>query len=451
MIPISKTTRRIIMKKILLTILILGSFVAAQDINKPKLDKLFNLLLENQEGMGSISIFQDGQEIYQNTIGYASIKENIKADKNTKYRIGSITKTFTAAMIMQLIEEGKLSLGTKLSEFYPKITNAERITIEQLLKHRSGIYNFTDSSQYKTWMEKEISKQDLIKQIITDGSIFEPDTTAKYSNSNYVLLSFIAEDIENKTYAEIIKERIFKPCNLQNTFYGSKIEPKNNQALSYNKLVDWELATETDMSVPVGAGAIISTPTDLNIFLNCLFSYQLVSKDSLDKMSEIQEGFNFGMGLFEASFDGKKALGHSGGIDGFGSNAFYFPKERFSLAYISNGIAYPLNDILIGVLSIYLDKDYQLPTFAPAIALKSEDLDKYLGLYSGPSLPLKITISKDGNTLIAQATGQASFALEAVEENIFVFRMAKIEMEFSPEEAKMLFRQAGKEFELARE
>ncbi len=439
------------MKQIILILIIITSVVGAQGLDTAKLDEFFERLEQNQQAMGSISIFQNGTEVYHKAIGFSDLEAGTKANQNTKYRIGSISKTFTATIIMQLIEEGKLSLNTKLSEYYPEIPNSQKITIAQLLKHRSGIYNFTDSSSYQSWMEQAISKKDLVAKISSHKSIFEPDSTAKYSNSNYVLLSFIAEDIEHKSFAELLKARIQKPCNLQNTYYGGKINTKDNEALSYFKLVDWEIATETDMSVPAGAGAVVSSPTDLNIFLNCLFSYKLISKESLDKMSEIQEGFGFGMGLFEASFDDKKALGHGGGIDGFQSMAFYFPEEKLTISYIANGVVYPVNDITKGVLSIYFNQDFELPNFKPQIVLSSEDLDKYLGVYAGPSLPLKIAITKEDNQLIAQATGQPSFPLTAAGNNTFVFGMANIEMVFLPTENKMIFKQAGAEFELERE
>ena len=436
------------MKQIIVILIIITSVVGAQGLDTAKLDEFFERLEQNQQAMGSISIFQNGTEVYQKAIGFSDLEAGIKANKNTKYRIGQISETFTATIIMQLIEEGKLSLDSKLSKYYPEIPNSQKINIAMLLKHRSGIYDYIDLIGYQNWMEQAISKKDLVDKISSRKSIFEPNSTARHSNSNYVLLSFIAEDIEHKSFAELLK-RIRKPCNLHNTYYGGKINTKNNEALSYFTSVNWEIATETDMSVPIGAGAIVSNPTDLNIFLNCLFSYKLISKESLDKMSEIQEGY--GMGLFQVSFKDKKALGHGGEIDGFQSMAFYFPKEKMAISYIANGVVYPANDIADGVLSIYFNQDFDLPNFKPQVVLSSEDLDKYLGVYSGPSLPLKITITKEGNQLIARETGQPSFSLKALEGNTFVFGKPNIEMVFLPTENKMIFKQDGAEFELERE
>ncbi len=440
------------MKNILLLITIVLSInLSAQDFNRQKMDSLFKLIESNQKGMGSISIFKNGKEVYDNAFGYASIEDNIRATDKTKYRIGSISKTFTASIILKLIKEDKLNLTTKLSEFYPEIKNAQKITIEQLLKHRSGIFNFTSAEDFTSWMEDPISKDDLVKKIAANGNVFEPGEKFEYSNSNYVLLSFIAEKIENKDFAQLLKEMVCKPCDLQNTYYGSNISTANNEAKSYTKSNHWQLATESDMSIPQGAGAIVSTPNDLNKFLNCLFNYKIVPEKTVKGMMEIEDGY--GLGMFQVPFHDKKAFGHNGGIDGFQSNAYYFPVEGVSIALTANGLAMPINDIMIGALSIYFGKDYALPEFkeTAALILKSEDLDKYLGIYSSPNFPLKVTITKKENVLIGQATGQPSFPLEAYETDKFQFSQAGLKLEFIPGDNKMILRQGGGEFELTKE
>lgn len=159
-------------------------------------------------------------------------------------------------------------------------------------------------------------------------------------------------------------------------------------------------------------------------------------------MTKLIDGY--GMGLLQIPFYNRLAFGHNGGIDGFQSNASYFQADQVGIAYVSNGAMMGINDILIGVLSIYFGKDYQLPTFSPAMEVKSEDLDQYLGVYSSTAIPLKITISKQGNQLIAQATGQSAFPLEAYEVHKFRFEQAGIKMEFLPKDKKLILIQGGK-------
>lgn len=438
------------MKKILLpALLIVSTTLSAQEFDRQKMDSLFNRIVSSDRGMGSISIFEDGDEKYQRTFGWASIEDSVKADRQTTYRIGSISKTFTAAIIMGLIEEDRLRPETTLADFYPEVKNSEKITIEQMLKHRSGIFNFTSATDYQSWMEQPITREDLVKKIVANGSAFQPGEKAEYSNANYVLLSLIAERIEDKPFEQIVQKTLCEPCSLENTYYGKAISVKDNEAKSYRKLGDWQIATETDMSVPLGAGALVANPTDLNRFLHCLFNHEIVSEETLETMMEIEDGY--GMGMFQIPFYEKKAYGHTGGIDGFQSNAGYFPREKVSVAYTSNGVVMPMNDILIGVLSIYFGRAYELPEFVEALTLTSEELDKYLGVYSSPSFPLKVTISKEENTLLAQATGQPSFALEAYETDKFKFDQALLKLEFIPEDNAMILKQGGKEYELKRE
>ncbi len=265
-------------KRIVLTYLILsGLFFNVQSFNKAKMDSLFHLIEENDRGMGSISIFRDGKEMYQKSYGYRDAEHTIKANAETKYRVGSISKTFTAAIVMKLIEEGELALTTRLSDFYPQVKNADKITVEQLLRHRSGIFNITNDN-FTSWNTQKHTKEQLLEKIITKGSTFKPGERFEYSNSNYILLTFITEDITGKSFSDLLQEIIVKPCGLKNTCVGNKINPQNNEALSYTKMSDWKPENETDMSIPLGAGFIVSTPTDLNIFFTSLFEEKIIKK-----------------------------------------------------------------------------------------------------------------------------------------------------------------------------
>ncbi len=438
------------MKRLLfIAFLASSTLVLAQDFEKEKLDQLLDLIEEKQKGMGSLSIFQDGTEVYQKAIGFVDVDQGIKADASTIYRIGSISKTFTAVMIMQLIEEDKLALATNLSDFFPKIPNAEKITIEHLLRHQSGVFSFTSLPDYTKWMERPMKKEELLAKITEQSSLFEPGSKSEYSNSNYMLLTLIIEQLDEGDFPEILERRITKKLGLDKTYYGGSIRTDQNEAQSYWMKNKWKKSTETDMSIPMGAGALVSTPTDLNTFFHGLFSGELVSDASLELMTELK--MNFGLGLFQVPFYEKRAFGHTGGIDGFQSNAFYFPEEKVSIAYTSNGVVMTVNDIMLGALSIYFGKRYELPEFKPPLKVSSKQLDAYLGVYSGANFPLKITITKEGSTLMAQATGQSSFALEAYEEHKFKFDRAMLKLEFIPDESVMILRQGGGEFRLTKE
>lgn len=427
----------------LLFCLLLTSVGFAQNIDKEKLDKYFNTIDSNNKFMGSVVVAKKGRVIYSKTIGYADIEKNIKATENTKYRIGSISKTFTAVLIMKAVELGKIKLNQSIHRFFPTVKNAKKITVSNLLNHRSGIPNFTSKSDYLTWNTEFKSEKEMIKLIAESGSDFEPGSKAAYSNSNYVLLTYILEKTFKKNYNELLEEHILQPLELNDTYLGKKINTENNECKSYKYIGSWKEEAETDISIPLGAGGIVSSAKDLTKFIEGLFSEKIIQKEQLTMMTTLKD--NYGMGLFQFPFDEKKAWGHTGGIDGFTSVLGFFPDDSISYALLSNGTNYNNNDISITVLSAIYEKPFTIPEFK-YFEINSSDLDKYLGEYSSAQLPIKINITKEGKTLIAQATGQPSFSLEAIEKDKFKFEQAGIVLEFIPSDDTMILNQGGGKF-----
>lgn len=434
------------MKKIIISFLftlIVGN-VFSQNFNSKRLDSLFSLLEQNNKYMGSIAISEKGKTIYTKSIGFDDIATSKKSSINTKYRIGSISKTFTASLIFKAVEEKKINLNQTIDKYFPTVKNAKTITISNLLNHRSGIHDFTNDENYLTWNTQFQSRAKMIERIAAGEIAFEPDTKGQYSNSNYVLLSFILEDVYKKSFGEILNQKITKPLQLKNTYLGGKTSLDKNECYSYTfDNGNWKKENETDMSIPLGAGAIVSNPTDLNLFLESLFAGKVVSIEHLNQMKTIKD--KYGMGIFEFPYFEKKSYGHTGGIDGFRSVASYFPNEKLALAITSNGIGYDNNSILLCALSSYFNKSFTMPAFN-TISISAEILDLYSGTYGSLQIPLKISISKKDNTLIAQATGQPSFPLEAAATNIFKFDAAGIVLEFNSDKNEMLLKQGGKEF-----
>lgn len=434
---------------LLLSALLLHILSAAQSDNKHAIDSLFTHLDGSGKVMGAISIFKDGTEVYERAVGFADVENGVPITNSTIFRVGSVSKIFTSVIIMQMVDEGKLSLNTPLSNYFPDIPNASVITVELMLRHRSGLFNFTSHPAYLNWMEQPKSRIELLELFIENGAVFEPDAKTEYSNTNYVLLSFIAEEVDGFPFSQILERRIVKPLNLAYTSYGGPIDVNRGQALSYKLEGRWISESITDMSIPVGAGAIISTPEDLNRFVTALFDGKLVSDTSLKSMTRLVE--NFGLGLFNMPFYDLRGFGHTGGIDGFQTVVFYLPDDSLSVAMAFNGLDLAMNEILIGVLSLWYDKPYKFPEFSPAIEVNPTEMEKYLGVYSSPSLPIKLAIFMEGYTLFGQGSGQPSFPLEAYEKNKFRFDRAMLKIEFVPEENKLILKQGNAVFELFRE
>ena len=439
------------LKRILITIFIVAlSFAAGftQTLNKAKLDSLFDVLLAKNKAMGSVAIARNGRILYTRAIGYSVISPSEKklATPTTKYRIGSITKMFTAAMVFQLIEEGKLKLTTPVDAFFPALPGAKQITISNLLNHRSGLHNFTDDADFVNWMSKQKTGAEMLAILASEKPDFEPNQKAAYSNSNYVVLGYVIEKITGQTYSKNLHDRITSKLQLANTYVGDKINIKNNESFSYMLLDDWKLQPETDMSIPGGAGSIVSTPADLVKFIQGLFGLKIISASSVLQMKTITDGY--GMGMFQIPFYEKKAYGHGGRIDGFESMLSYFPEDSLAVSYMTNGKVYPVNDILIGVLSIYYNRNYAIPTFD---VVKVADLDKYVGIYSSKQMPLKISVTETNESLFAQATGQAAFPLEPSGNDVFKFTQAGIVMKFNPVKHEFILQQGGAEYLFAKE
>ena len=429
------------MKIFIITTLIPGfifSFCYAQTPNSVRLNSLFKSLDLNHQFMGSMAISKNDTIVYSKTIGLADVSTNKKATNETKYRIGSISKMFTSALIFKAVEEKKMNLSQTIDLYFPAIENAKKITVGNLLNHRSGLHNFTNDSIYLKYYTRPQTQREMLDIFKKSKSDFEPNSKSEYSNTNYVLLSFMLEKIYKKTFSTLLLEKIVNPLELKNTYVGGKIS--DNEAHSYTYNNKWDKETETDMSIPMGAGAIISTPTDLIKFIESLFAGKIISNASLEKMKTLQD--NYGMGIFKVPYNEKIGYGHTGGIDAFRSVLYYFPEEKVAIAITANGQSYTNNDLVIAGLSWYFNRPFTIPSFKTTV-YKTEDLDQYLGEYSSTEIALKITVTKEGNNLFAQATGQSAFPLQSFEKDKFEFKQAGIVMEFDTDKKQMILKQGG--------
>lgn len=416
----------------------------AQTPDKGKLDQFFNRLAEKNKAMGSLTVTKDGNILYSRAIGYSQIDstERKRVSEATRYRVGSITKMFTAAMIFQFVEENKLKLSDTLDKFFPQIPNSQKITLAQMLGHRSGIFDLTNNSDFRSMKTQPKTREEMLAIIAKGKPVFEPGEKAQYSNSNYVLLGYIVEKTSGRSYEDALKQRITSKIGLTDTYLGTGYpDASKNEGHSYNFIADWKQESETHLSIPGGAGALISTPNDLTKFIQALFNGKIVSKESLEQMKPRDQ---YGLGINSYPIGGKTFYGHGGGIDGFRSLLVYLPEEKLSLAYTSNGVNYPLNNIVSGVFDIYWNKPFEIPTFE-TVAVNPEVLDKYVGVYSSSGVSFKLTITRDNSTLVAQPTGQPAFPLEAIAQDKFKLESREVVLEFDAAKTQLTFRRGGRD------
>jgi D-alanyl-D-alanine carboxypeptidase len=415
---------------------------SAQQLDTASLDRLFDSIAVHNQSMASVLLTHKGKKVYERAIGYAVVDSahSVKATPDTRYRIGSITKTFTATMIMQLAEENKLTLDTRLDKYFPAIPNAGQITIEMMLRHRSGIYNFTDEDAYWKSNTQPRTRAEMLAIFEKHTPAFTPDAQSTYSNTNYVLLGYMIEDITGKSYEKNLQERILSRAGLKNTRFGGKIEPTKGEAYSYSFGKRWEKHKESDLSQPAAAGAIVSTPRDVTAFMEALFEGKLVSQKSLGEMTRIVDVF--GIGLMPIAFDEKNGFGHTGGIDGFRSLTVYFPGDSLVAAVFSNGADYSLNDMLIAMLRTHYKLPVTIPDFR-AMQLSPEDLERYAGEYVSQQIPVRMTISHSNNRLYGKPGDQPAFRLMPVKKNVFKYDAADLTMEFRPDAKELTITQDG--------
>lgn len=353
------------MKRLLVIFFLSSTACFSQQENFKQLDSLFEILSSNNKIMGSMTILKEGEQIYSKSVGYQYISEKEKkiATSASKYRIGSITKTFTAVMIFQLVDENKIALDDKLSKYYPEIPNASIISIANLLNHSSGLYNITNDPNIKDWIYTPSTEKEMISRLVKHNPDFDPSEKSSYSNTNFILLGYILEQIENKPYKTLLKERIVDKLKLKNTYVGGSINVNKNECLSYvyddNDLIQ---AAEENLSNPGGAGNIVSNSTDLSIFITGLFDNKLMTKESLKLMTTVSDK-EFGHGIFYGNFKDHEIYASEGGIDRFQSALIYVPKTKIAIAITANALDHKKFSIMLSALDISHGKDIDLPNF----------------------------------------------------------------------------------------
>lgn len=440
------------MKKYFAPLLLLVFGVCfAQKPTKSKhkeLDTYLEKLQSEHKIMGDFAVFKDSTILYHNAVGFANPSNRSEIEKETTFRIGSISKMFTATLILKAQEEGLLSVNNKLDKFLPTVQNSNTITLKNLLNHTSGITDFTRDKKNFPLFYKKISKEVLLNKIVADGVNFKPDEKYEYSNTNYVLLTFILEKVYKQTYQQILSKKIIEPLGLKHTYYDDKDKALKNEASSFRYIENWLRQPSTTISISQGAGGIASNAADLITFINALFKDKVINKKSFELMKPIAK--NYGLGLMKYPLGKEIGYGHSGKIDGFKSHLIFIPEKNITICTLFNYLNMDDNEVLINL--------YRVANNLPLTSNKKkneldriENIDQYIGVYSNETFPLEITISTYENKLYGQGTGQGKFELDAYPDHVFKFDAAGIKMKFIPQEGLMLFIQGTTRLEFKKE
>lgn len=412
------------------------------------LNNYFDTLGHHNRFMGNALILKGEKVVFEKSIGWQSIDQNKKLNSQSIFRIGSITKSYTATLIMKLVELGSINLDTKLSSFNKQIKNADKITIKQMLNHSSGMANYTAQEDFGSYINKHQSVAEMIARIEKLPSDFEPGTKHDYSNTNYLLLGYIAENISGKSYDQLLNEYILKPLKLYDTYYQMGTQLLQNESNSYVRTNNWKTVPRWNLDVAGAAGAMRSTTKDLAFFARGLFQNKILKPTSVQQMQDLQEGY--GLGMFEVPFKDKKANWHNGKIEGYLSYYYHFPKDDITIVLLGNGVNYKMTDITKTMGLACFGEAILIPNFKEKeeVEVSTEILKGYEANYATSNFPLDIKVFMKNDKLFGQATGQMPFPLKAIDDNEFVFKSAMIKMKFikqSNGSYDLKFNQAGQE------
>ncbi|TAG03883.1 MAG: DUF4440 domain-containing protein [Betaproteobacteria bacterium] len=338
----------------------------AAPVDEARLNSLLTALEVQSMAMGGVAVGRGDAPPYVRNIGSARLQAGAEqaARADTRYRIGSISKLLTAIMVLQLVDEGALSLETPLKHWFPELALAERITVADLLAHRSGLGDIKDLPDFdRHWMFEPRREAELIQAISGMPRRFEPGTKAVYNNSGYLLLSFIVEKAGARPYGEALQARLVRPLRLQDTSFDITSGLKPGEAASYRWENQWTLVRATDPSVPQGAGGVVSSPRDLVQIIRALFRNQLLKPATLQRMLAVKD--SFGLGIYPLPGVGPQAWGHEGVIDGFSATLAYFPQADIAMAWCGNAHQLPRDVLVAALRSAVFKPDAPLPTYAP--------------------------------------------------------------------------------------
>jgi N-acyl-D-aspartate/D-glutamate deacylase/CubicO group peptidase (beta-lactamase class C family) len=394
----------------------------------------------------SLIAMHHGQIIYQGVRGKADIEHDVSLDPSSVFRIGSITKQFTAAAIMMLAEQGKLSLEDDITKFLPDYpTQGHAITVEHLLTHTSGIKSYTGIPGWMSaGVKQDLSLEELIGVFKNLPMDFAPGTKFKYNNSGYVLLGAIIEKASGVDYESFIQQKIFDALDMKRSYYGSHRRIIVGRASGYNRS-NSELSNAEYLSMfqPHAAGSLLSTTGDLAKWNAALFSGRVVSLDSLERMTtpyklhdgtkaSFDDGYkNYGYGLVETDVRGHRAIAHAGGINGFASYAVFLPDEEVYVAVLTNVVPAKIAPEVIGRKVAALLAESPYPGSSDKVDVPPRRLRKIAGVYRGKHhYAQNVVVTEADGNLVVELAGRPRMNAFAVSDSEFFVENSLARLEF---------------------
>lgn len=376
-------------KGIFILFLVLISNMCFAQTKVEKIEELVSTYEEYGKFNGSVLVSDQGKVIYKKGFGMANMEWDIPNKANTKHRLGSITKQFTAMLILQLVAEGKLDLQEPITKYLPDYPKAsgDIITTHHLLTHTSGIPNYTS---FPKFMQDEsrnpYTPEEFVKKFDEKDLDFAPGEKYRYSNSGYFLLGVLVEKLSGKTYEQMLQDKIFAPLNMNNTGFDNHGDILKNRATGYEKHgKNYVNSRYIDMTIPYAAGSMYSTVEDLYKWDKALYTTKLLSKEYMTKYfkpyvlafgkAHYAYGWAVGYNKIGSSNDSIYTISHGGGINGFNTNISRATSDKSLVVLLNNTGGAPLNEMTRAIRGIMYGKDYDMPkkSVADAVLVVIED------------------------------------------------------------------------------
>ncbi len=386
-----------------------------------KADEYLNALADMDRFSGAALIAKDGKVLFSKGYGMANREHSAPNTPQTKFRLGSITKQFTAMAILILEERERLSVADPISKYISESPPAwQGITIRHLLNHTSGIPNYTNSIDWRTTARMSLTPLEIIEPVMGKSLDFRPGERQSYSNSGYILLGHIIEVLSGKTYAEYLQQHIFGPLGMKSSGYDQNETIIEDRATGYGRRGDsWINSDFLDMSVPHAAGALYSTVEDLLLWDNALYTERLISQSTLKAMaSPTAFVTNYGYGVGNGKEFDKRFISHAGGIHGFRTNYIRFPEDRACIVALCNLETANSWSVTRDLAAMLFDQKYEMPKVRPIISPPTASLDRLCGRYELAS-GNAFDICRCGSYLRVALSERAEINLHPESETIF--------------------------------
>jgi CubicO group peptidase (beta-lactamase class C family) len=372
-----------------------------------KVDEYLKENLEQSHLSGEVLIARDGKVLLMRSYGLANVENAVPNTPQTKFRLGSLTKQFTAMATMMLQERGALRVQDSICKYLPQCPAGwQGITIHHLLTHTSGM----PDADYTETILLPMSVTNTIEHLKSQPLMFEPGRAFRYSNANYVLLGYIIEKASGQSYASFIREKIFEPLGMKDSGYDDQRSILPHRANGYSLRGETVVnAAYVDMSLPFSAGGLYSTIEDMSKWDQAFSTEKLVSGKSLAAIFTPDKNV-YGYGWYIAERFGRRYINHSGWIEGFANAIARFPEEKLTVIILSNQDGATVNTLARNLAGLVMGARQEAAQGHHVVHIDPRLLDAYVGQYELAATFI-ITITKEGDHLMAQATGRPKLEL----------------------------------------